>query len=65
MDINEFIDNLPNDINLLVKCKQQMNELLSGKLRTLRKIKQTKMKKKLVVRPRIYISDSSSDASSD
>jgi hypothetical protein len=60
MDIHEFIDQLPDDITLLVKCKQQMNELLANKLRSLRKIKQNR-KKRLVVRPRIYISESSSD----
>ena len=60
MDIHKFIEQLPDDINLLVKCKQQMHELLADKLRTLRKIKQAR-KKRLVVRPRIYISESSSD----
>jgi len=60
MDISEFIEQLPDDIDLLVKCKQKMHELLADKLRTLRKIKQAR-KKRLVVRPRIYISESSSD----
>ena len=60
MDIHEFIEQLPDDIDLLVKCKQKMNELLANKLRTLRIIKQNR-KKRLVVRPRIYISESSSD----
>jgi len=60
MNISEFIEQLPDDIDLLVKCKQKMNELLADKLRTLRKIKQAR-KKRLVVRPRIYISESSSD----
>jgi hypothetical protein len=60
MDIHEFVEQLPDDIALLVKCKQQMNELLANKLRTLREIKQNR-KKRLVVRPRIYISESSSD----
>ena len=60
MDIHEFVEQLPDDIALLVKCKQKMNELLANKLRTLRIIKQNR-KKRLVVRPRIYISESSSD----
>jgi hypothetical protein len=60
MDIHEFVEQLPDDIALLVKCKQKMNELLANKLRSLRKIKQNR-KKRLVVRPRIYISESSSD----
>jgi hypothetical protein len=60
MDIHEFVEQLPDDIALLVKCKQKMNELLANKLRSLREIKQNR-KKRLVVRPRIYISESSSD----
>ena len=66
-EINDLISGLnTKNVSELIKFRNQLTDAFNDKIKNLRAVKKAQReRKKKIVRPRLYISDSSSDECND